>query len=315
MYDIITIGSAILDILVKSKSFKLMPSTEFSGGLALCEAYGGKMIADQIELASGGGATNNAVSFARKGLKTAIIAEMGADAAGRIIQSELIKEGVDTDYLVVEEGEDTGVSVVLISGEDADRSVVSYRGASRMLTYKDVPFTDLKTKWLYISSLGGRIALLEKLVAWCSKNRVCVALNPGKEELKYRDRLLNFLPQVEVLLLNREEATLLTGVDYLDEKNYKSQNGIQGPKISVITAGRLGGKVCVGKELIFYTSKEVKRVSTLGAGDAFGSGLVAGLIYGKEIGTAIEWGKKNAVSVLQYLSAKQGLLRKSELGK
>jgi ribokinase len=313
MYDVVSVGSAVLDVLVKSKSFKLMESEDFAGGVAVCEAYEGKMEADEIEIASGGGGTNNAVSFARKGLKTAVIAEMGADLPGKMVSAELIREGVDTRFLVVEEGEVTGVSVILVSSEGG-RSIVTYRGASRMLTYKDIPWEKLKTRWLHVSSLGGRSALLEELCSWARKNKVKVAVNPGKMEIRQKKRLWECVRKVEVLIMNREEASLLTGTDYLDMKVFRSDACLAGPKVSVITAGKHGGKVCAeGKRLFYKGSTGIKRVSSLGAGDAFGSGFVAALIYDKPLEEAIEWGRRNAESVLGYLSAKKGLLRLSEL--
>lgn len=311
-FDVVTIGSAFLDILVKSKSFKLVKSQEFLGGVAICEAYGGKVEADQIEISSGGGGTNNAVSFARKGLNTAIVAEMGKDIASKMIIQELIREGVDTQFAVVEEGEQTAVSVILVSG-DAGRSVVSYRGASKMLTNKDIPWEELKTDWLHITSLGGKIYLIEELFKWARKNKVKIAFNPGKGELAQPKRISKILEDVEVLILNQEEATLLTGKKYIDWKIFKEEGGIDGPSISVVTAGTMGGKVCADGKCVYYEGKKLEPVSTLGAGDAFGSGLVAALIKGKELKTAIEWGIKNAESVLKYLSAKEGLLRLSQL--
>src|SRR4030042_6319731 len=162
MYDIISVGSSFYDILVKSKSFKLLKSEVFDGGVAICEAYGGKVEADDIQFSSGGGGTNSAVSFARKHLKAGIISEMGDDLPAKMIQAELLRESVDPQYLVVEEGEQTAVSVILVSGA-GDRSVISYRGASRMLTQKDIRWKNLQSRWFYISSLGGRFALLEEL--------------------------------------------------------------------------------------------------------------------------------------------------------
>jgi ribokinase len=313
MYDVVTVGSAVLDILVKSRSFKLLRSKEIAGGVAICEVYGGKMEADEVEISSGGGGTNNAVSFARKGLKTAVVAEMGADLAGKMISAELIKERVDTRFLVVEEGEVTAVSVILISGEGG-RSIVTHRGASRMLTHKDIPWEKLKTKWLHISSLGGRLALLEELCAWAKKNEVKVAVNPGRREIQKKERLLKSIHNVDVLVMNREEATKLTGTDYLNEDVFRSDACLLGPKVSVITAGKDGGKVCADGKCTFYKGgAKVKKGSSVGAGDAFGSGFVAALIYEKSLEEAIEWGRKNAESVLGYLSAKKGLMHLSEL--
>jgi sugar/nucleoside kinase (ribokinase family) len=311
-FDVVTVGSAVLDILLRSSSFKLLKSREFPGGVAICEAYEGKMEADEIVVASGGGGSNNAVSFARKGLKTAVIAEMGDDVVGRMVSAELTKEKVDTRYMITEEGEETGISVVLISGEGG-RSIVTYRGASRMLTERDIPWNKLSTRWLHISSLGGRMRLLEVLVAWAKKKGIHIALNPGKKELLKRERLWKIVKEVDVLLMNREEAKLLTGVDYTDMEVFRSEECLVGPRISIITAGKHGGRVCFEGKCTYYSGTKPKKVSSLGAGDAFGSGFVAGLIHGKRVEVATDWGKRNSESVLKFLTAKEGLLRLSEL--
>ncbi len=312
MYDVVTVGSALLDVLASSTGFKIVKSKEFPGGVALCEAFEGKMEAGDIEIASGGGGSNNAVSFARKGLRTAIVSEIGADLAGRMVSSELTREGVGTRHLVIEEGEETGVSVVLVSS-DGGRTIITYRGASRMLTHKDFPWKALKTKWIHVSSLGGKIGLLEEICRWAKKNGVRIAVNPGNGELKYRERLWKCVGDVDVLLLNREEATKLTGIDWTDAKVFKSESCLVGPRISVITAGEKGGRVCVEGKCHFYTGSKVKKVCSVGAGDAFGSGFVAALIYEKSVDEAIEWGRKNAEAVLGCLSAKKALLRLSQL--
>ena len=312
MYDVVTIGSAVLDIFVKSRSYKLLDSTSFAGGVAICEPYEGKIEASEIEIVSGGGGTNNAVSFSRKGLRTAVISEMGKDLAGKMVAAELTREKVDTRFLVIEEGEETAVSVILVSG-DGGRAIVTYRGASRMLTHKDIPWDFLQTRWLHISSLGGRMALLEELVFWAKKEGIKIALNPGAGEIEQRERLLALLNQLDVLLLNREEATQLSRINFGDRRTFRSEACLIGPAISVVTAGELGGKVCGKGKCFFYPGSKIKKVSSVGAGDAFGSGFVSGLIFGKSLEEATSWGSRNAESVLRFLSAKRGLLYRKEL--
>jgi sugar/nucleoside kinase (ribokinase family) len=68
-----------------------------------------------------------------------------------------------------------------------------------------------------------------------------------------------------------------------------------------------------GKQ-IFFTAQETKVVEETGAGDAFGTGLVYALMQGKEIETAIDWGKKQAAAVVSYMGAKQGLLTAADFG-
>jgi sugar/nucleoside kinase (ribokinase family) len=49
-------------------------------------------------------------------------------------------------------------------------------------------------------------------------------------------------------------------------------------------------------------------VSTAGAGDAFASGFLAGILYKNDIIHALELGMANAASVIQYYGTKNKLL-------
>lgn len=273
------------------------------------------MEVEQVVITTGGGATNTAVSFARKELKTAVIAEMGNDPQSLLVHKELEEDGVDTRYLVQEANETTAVSVILIA-DDGGRSIMVHRGASAMLSKRDIPLEDLETKWLYISSLGGNMDLLKNLINWAKLKKIRVALNPGTKEIEHRDKLLNLLSSVEILFVNREEAGKLWGIDFSDDALWSSLQPLPGAHVSVITDGARGGKVSIAGKVHFYEGEKVKKVvDTTGAGDAFASGYVAAVVYGKSYESAIMWGKKNATAVLSAVGAKKGLLTLSEISK
>ena len=313
-FDVVCVGSALLDIYLKSDKFVKIPSGEFQDGVALCEEFGGKTEVAEVEVCSGGGGTNVAVSFARKGLKTGLIAETGKDLVAATIKEELSREGVDPSFLVEVEGEETGISSIMVA-TDGGRSVAVYRGASKMLTKEDIRWDELRPEWLYISSLGGEMALLEGLIGHAKAYGIKVAVNPGKAEIERIGEWggMKLFAGVEVLLVNREEATRLTGVDFEDGEVWKSEHCLMGPRTCVITVGKQGGKVCHEGRCYFYEALQVETVEETGAGDGFGSGLVAALMKGEDIETAIWWGKKQAASVVSYMGAKRGLLSLEEL--
>lgn len=314
-YDVVSIGSAVLDIFMKSDKFKVVQSGDIPGGIAMCEVYGGKMEVEEVQIVSGGGATNTAVSFARKDLKAAVVAEMGNDPQSLLVHKDLEENQVDTRYLIQEANETTAVSVVLIA-DDGGRSIMVHRGAAALLTKEDVPLEMIQTRWLHISSLGGNIELLKILLDWAKSHQVRVSLNPGMKEIAQKEKLLQLLPQVEILFLNRDEAKELWGIDYRDEGLWKSMQGIPGSHVTVMTDGANGGKVCIEGKVSFYEGVKLKSVvDSTGAGDAFASGMVAGVLYGKTYEQGIEWGIKNATNVLRYVGAKKGLLTLSEINK
>lgn len=307
-YDVVTVGSATLDVFIRSDKFNVVKSDDVRGGVAICQVYGGKMEVEDVTLTCGGGGTNTAVSFAKKDLNTACIAEMGNDPAALIVHRELEENQVDTRYLVQEPDETTAVSTILIS-KDGGRSIIVYRGASAMLDNKDLPLGEFKTRWIHVSSLGGNLGLLEKILSWAKKNNVRVSLNPGSKEIEERDKLIKLLPMVEILFMNREEAKKLYGKDYI-EKGYPKES-----YVSVITDGVRGGCMFMreGKRIKYDAIKPKKSVDTTGAGDAFASGMVSGVLYGLSYEKSIEWGLKNAVSVVEYVGAKPGLLTLAQI--
>lgn len=314
-YDVVTVGAAVLDIFMKSDKFKVVSSGDIPGGIAMCEVYGGKMEVEQVEIVSGGGATNCAVSLSRKELKTAVIAEMGNDPQALLIHRDLEEAGVETRFLVQEQHETTAVSVILIA-EDGGRSIMVHRGASAMLTKHDLPWDDLETRWMHVSSLGGNMELLKDIVKWAKQKRVRLSLNPGLKEIEHREKLLALVPEIEILFINRDEAKLLWGIDYSDESLWKSNQDLPGARVTVITDGARGGKVSDNGKVYFYEGEKVKKViDTTGAGDAFASGMIAGVLYGKNYQAAVEWGRKNATSVLKHVGAKKGLLTLGEINK
>lgn len=315
-FDVITIGTALLDIFMKSESFVRIPVGEFAGGTAMCVEFGGKTEVEEVEVTSGGAGTNNAVSYSRKGLKTGIVAEMGKDLIAEAVLSELRREGVETKWLVQEKLEETGMSSIMVAG-DGGRSVTVYRGAASMLEKRDIPWDELYPRWIHLSSLGAYMEVYEGIIGHSKAKGIKIAVNPGKYEIAHAREWggMQLFDGVDVLLVNREEAGMLSGIDFGDEKVWMSETMLVGPKTVVITDGKNGGKVMSEGRVWWYQRMEVGTVEETGAGDAFGSGFVAALIQGRDVETAIEWGRKQAANVVRFMGAKKGLLNLEQIEK
>ena len=79
MLDVISVGSAILDVLIKSSDLQLLKTKEVFTGEALAVPYGTKCEVEKLVICSGGGGTNTAVGFSRLGLKSAVLGRCGWD--------------------------------------------------------------------------------------------------------------------------------------------------------------------------------------------------------------------------------------------
>ena len=299
-FEVISFGSAILDVLLKSPDFQIAKTKKAFTQSSLIIPYGVKSEVSDLVFSSGGGGTNTAVGLARLGLKTALVARCGWDFAGKIIRQEIKKEKVFDEFLVQLEDEKTDYSTILI-GPDGNRTILVWRGGTR-LEADIIDFKKLNSFWFYIASLEGNLDLLERLIDFAQKNHIKVAVNPGKREIKEKEKLIPLLQRIEVLLINQEEAKLLGDLSSLTKT------------MVAITSGEKGVVLKVpGKGQLKMSGFKVKMVDQTGAGDGFGCGFIGGLAKGLEIEKALKLGVANGASVVTKIGAKEGLIRQTEV--
>ncbi len=294
-YDIITIGSAVRDVFLVSKEIKILGGNE-------CVTLGAKIDLDKLIMATGGGATNAAVTFGHLGFATAAIARVGQDSSGAEIIGELKNHHVDTSLMRVVTSDATAYSTLLTEPYGGERTALVYRGASAEFTEKDIPWSKMNSKWLYMTSLAGNLDLAKKLITRLgSKTKIC--WNPGGGELK--KGLKAFAPLFDRLFLlnmNKEEADQLFG-------GKDPAKLIPHTLCLVITDGPRGATAHLDGMRWHIDGSKVKVVSRTGAGDAFGSGLVAALMQNWGIEDALRLGLMNSESVIQHYGAKMGIIK------
>lgn len=306
--DIITIGSAVQDTFLQTKEFLILKSKRFRTGLGECFSYGSKIDVERMFSEIGGGATNTAVTFANLGFSTGLFSYVGDDLAGKSIREAMEGYGVDTTHLQVNAKQTTGQSVILMT-LSGDRTVLSFRGASAAFAARDLSPAVFKTRWMYVSAVAGNLAFVRALFAKATKRGVHLAWNPGQAELRAGLKALAPLIQkVDVLLLNREEAAMLSGKRAEKIKDIFRSLGSLPRRTLAVTDGERGAYLSHEGKILFAEPLPIKRVNTTGAGDAFGSGLVAGLMKKDDLDYAFRVAMANSQSVIQKLGAKKGLL-------
>lgn len=314
MKKVVVIGAAVIDVLLKSKSLRVLKSHQVEGGEAMCEVMGGKIEAENGVLVSGGGGTNVAVGLHRLGEAVKMISRVGDDELSEILIKELEKENVDLSFLQRTRGK-TGISAVLVA-TDGRRSIVTYRGESGEIERNEIDWEEIKkADWIQISSLGGEIDLLEDLVNFAVDHGIKVGVNPGKKELEQKERMLRLLPKIDLFNVNRMEAAEFWGGGFEEEEVLVSKFAKTGTRLLMITDGNRGAGMWKGGRWMKMEAYPNKSIDDTGAGDAFVSGVVAGLLQGKEIEEVLKMGLANGGSVVTKLGAKEGLLYKKEMEK
>ncbi|MBP7842694.1 carbohydrate kinase family protein [Candidatus Woesebacteria bacterium] len=299
MYDVISIGSSIVDSFITSKSFQVQKTDT---GVLLCQTYGEKIDVDEYIIQTGGGGSNTAVGFARMGFRTAVVTELGKDVLANFIIEELHKERVATNLVISEKNEKTGGSIILL-GADGQRTIMVHRGAAAQLDPKDIPAAAIThSKWVHLSSIAGQEKTLKFIFDVTLDAHTHLSWNPGNKELQLLLHGAIDLSRspVNVLFVNRYEWELIR------ERQAELLQVI--PQI-VVTEGKHGGEVFMnGKHHIKFFSQATKAVDETGAGDAFIVGYISGKMKGKAVAECCNWGKRNAESVVSKIGAKPGLL-------
>ena len=85
-------------------------------------------------------------------------------------------------------------------------------------------------------------------------------------------------------------------------------------RIVVVTRGKKGSIVSDGKYIFEAGVPSVLAIEATGAGDAYGSGFLSGLLKKNNIEYAIQLATANSTSCTQKIGAKNGLLQKSKWG-
>ena len=312
MYDVITVGSSTVDVFAKTKFSELIKIFDNKGETDfLAYPTGAKILIEELEFTTGGGATNTAVCFARLGHKTACISKGGCGANMDKIIRHLKRDKVDPSLMVCTKSGKTGYSIILDSLEH-DRTILAFKGSNNELRFSELKLGKLKTKWFYFSTLLGKsFKTLEKLAKFAEKNKIKIAFNTSEYLAKKGAGFLReILSRTAIFVLNKEEAYLIT-----KEKN--AENALKkllslGPEIVAVTDGKNPVFVSDGKYVYSAKPHNVKVVETTGAGDAFAASFLSGIIKKNDIAFAIGLGITNSQSVIQNHGAKNKLLRYGE---
>ncbi len=311
MFDVITFGSATKDIFLRTKESIIIDSDKFSTGKGVCFSLGSKVKADDVYLASGGGGTNAAATLAIQGFNVAYCGKIGRDDAGEKVLRDLEKRGVNTDLISSTDEKPTNHSIV-IDVPKIDRTILVYRGASDYHSKEDIDFDNLSAKWFYLAPFSDSSApLFNMLVNYAVDRGIKIMANPSKAQLSDPE-IKETLKKVDILLLNGEEAAILTETSILDDEELvkKSSNICKG--VILITKG-VEGVIGYG-DGYYYRGKPIFPESDdkTGAGDSFGSGFLAEYMRSGSVEKSIQFGIANSTACLQELGAKNGLLKKDE---
>jgi 5-dehydro-2-deoxygluconokinase len=289
-YDLITLGRVGLDLY----------SMNIGAPFVEIEAF---------DTAVGGSPTNIAIGSSRLGLRTAALTAVGDEPIGDFVLNFLNKEGVDTQYIPRIPGTRTGMAVVGI--EPPDRfPLVFYREnpADIYVSIQHimaVPIAESRALQISGTALSRGAcrdtALYAAEVGRTAKTTVFVDLDLRVDQWEHpRSFGLNVrtvFPAADVIIGTEEEfyAALakdpepvmanqpLTGAMRSELKTALADQVVHQPDtVLVLKRGERGVSIYVRDQIHDVEGFPVEIINTIGAGDAFASGLIYGYTQGWE---------------------------------
>jgi sugar/nucleoside kinase (ribokinase family) len=244
---------------------------------------GGECLCPQLELHCGGVGANCALAIAPWGINVRLLGCVGQDRFGDHLLDTLRKTGLDIRGVQRSSRSLTGILYINVT-RDGQRTFFGSRGANQFMRPQDVPARSLLSStaahlvgYSFLNPGPEKIArqILRQFHSRGKRVSLDVGMEPSKRIPK---KILQLLPQVDLLFVSKDEAAILTG------KNNPRESFLQferaGAKEIVMKLGKRGCLVSDGRILREVPSFAVRVVDSTGAGDAFTAAFLQARIRG-----------------------------------
>lgn len=241
----------------------------------------------------GGEIASTMVGLQRLGFKTAYAGRFGNDAAGEIGISSLVDEGVDVSSCQTTENAETQSAFIFIDERTGERTILWRRDEKLSYLAQDAPTqlaADARVLHMTPHDTDACIAMAQV----ARENGTIVSLDidnifNGTE---------NLLPLVDILLASADFAKRMTGIDDLRDGLSQINKNFRCAVVGS-TLGAKGSLILCGGEFLETAAFDVPGgcQDTTGAGDAFRTGFLFGVLSGMSVDESAR--SANAVAALK----------------
>jgi ribokinase len=298
MGRILVIGSSNTDMVIKTNKLPV-PGETILGGTFLMNP--------------GGKGANQAVAAARLGGKVTFITKRGNDLFGNQAIGLLMREGIETKYVIKDPVLPSGVALITVDAT-GENSIVVAPGSNGNLKEEDVPPSIFESKKYEILMLQLEIpmATVEYSARKASENGMKVILNPAPAA-NLSDELLR---NTWLITPNETEAGMISGTVITDIPSAERASVIiqeRGVKNVIITLGETGAYVKSENYWGLIPGIKVDAIDTTAAGDVFNGGLAVAVSEGKDLYEAVIFANKAASISVTRMGAQASAPFRSEL--
>jgi ribokinase len=313
--SLLAIGDIFTDVFIQLREDIAKVEKDEKGDEWLSVPFGSKPPYEGAEVIQAvGPSPNAAIAVSRLGLDTSLMAYLGKDRTGEESLEYLHRESIDTSSVSIQDDLKSNCYYVLRYG--AERTIL-VKNENYNYSWQE-PKTP--PDWIYLSLVSKSAwQLHEDLLRYLDAHpETKLAFQPGTFHFEWgTEKLKDIYGHSYIVVMNREEAALVTGKSTESIKELASALHNLGPEVVVITDGSKGSYASYEGKLITMPNypDPAPPYDRTGAGDAFASTIVAALALGESMETALRWAPINSMNVVQKLGAQAGLLKRDELEK
>jgi len=246
---------------------------------------GEEVFTDDFAVSCGGAAVTSASTAARAGIHAGLCTVLGNDLGSRVVLTHCGRTGVDVSPSVRVPRRSAGISVVL--NFDGDRAFVTHippRPAGEQPEvdrWRDVLLRE-RPRWCYLHAGRGVPGFLHAARSVGAK----VMLDTSLSDMRERDLVIECVGLADVFVPNEAELLRLTGAESLESA--VSAAAAWGTPL-VVKRGAAGALVWDGGTVAEVRDgvRAVRVRDLTGAGDSFAGALIAELLRGVPLASAV----------------------------
>ncbi|HLZ04653.1 MAG TPA: adenosine kinase [Bradyrhizobium sp.] len=312
-YDVLGIGNALFDVLVRTDEKFLANHGMTKGSMALIdEARAASIYRDMgpATMMSGGSAANTIVGIAGFGARAAYVGKVKQDEIGGLYIHDIRAAGVAFDTRPAADGPATGCSYILVTG-DGERTMNTYLGAAQELVPSDIdPAEIAAAQIVYLEGYlwdpkDAKDAFVKAAtIAHGAGRQVALTLSDAFCVDRYRDEFLDLMRKgtVDLVFANEAELHSLYRTSDFDAALKELRKDV---KLGVVTRSEKGCVVASRDGVVAVPASPINElVDTTGAGDLFAAGFLFGLVRNAGYENAGHLGALAAAEVIQHIGAR-----------
>ena len=312
-YDVLGIGNALFDVLVRTDEAFLARHGMAKGSMSLIDEARAAAIYKEMGPAtevSCGSAANTIVGIGSLGARAAYVGKVKDDQIGKLYVHDIRAAGVAFNTPAATDGPATGCSYILVT-DDGERTMNTYLGAAQDLSPTDIDPAEIASAGIvYLEGYlwdpkNAKDAFVKAAkIAHDARRKVALTLSDSFCVDRYREEFLSLMRNgtVDIVFANESELHSLYMTSDFDGALKQLRNDVN---LGVVTRSEKGCMVVSVEDAVAAPAFPVEKVvDTTGAGDLFAAGFLYGLARNLAYKQCGELGALAAAEVIQHIGAR-----------